>query len=210
MSNRIQYMKNHVKMLMMAAAVATAQVQLANAQTYTVPGTADPWLADGGNDTYGGDPANTDLAPFQSPVFAGGVTPGGTITWSATGNTGNTPAVGSFGPNGGGETSYVATPSNPVFAALPSFSAPLSSLIGVFTGPGYADVFEMGAAGSTVVPIGATDFYLGNMDGYQWNNNSGAFTVALTGVTAPDGGMTFGLLGGALVVLRAFRRKLAC
>jgi len=44
------------------------------------------------------------------------------------------------------------------------------------------------------------------MDGYQWNNNIGAFTVA---VNVPDGGMPLGLLGGALVALQAIRRKLA-
>jgi hypothetical protein len=199
-------MKNHVKALMIAAAMA-AQAGLANAQDFTVPGTADPWLANGGNDTYAGDPANTDTTPAESPVLVGAVIPGTTINWSATGSTGNTPIPSGDGPNGGALSMYVATPSDPVFAALPSFSAPINSLIGVFTGPGFADVFEMGAGGSTVVPIGATDFYMGSMDGFQWNNNSGAFNVVLS---APDGGMTVGLLGGAMVALQAIRRKLLC
>jgi hypothetical protein len=48
---------------------------------------------------------------------------------------------------------------------------------------------------------------MGSMDGYQWNNNSGAFNVYVT-ESAPDGGMTIGLLGGAIVALQAIRRKL--
>jgi len=168
-------------MVMMAAALAMAHIEPVNAQKFTVPGTADPWLADGGTDDYNPGNGNLDTTPAESPVFFGAVSAGTTLNWNATGSTGNTPTVSSYGPNGGPETTYIATPSNPIFASLPSFSAPFSSLIEVFTGPGYGDVFEMGSSGNVVVPVGATDFYLGNMDSCQWNNNSGAFNVTVGG-----------------------------
>jgi hypothetical protein len=200
-------MKNHLKVLMIATVAAAAQVQLAHAQTFVVPGTADPWLANGGTDDYLPGNGNLDTTPAQSPVAFGAVTPGGTISWSATGSTGNTPTPGNAGPNGSTIATYIATPSDPIFAALPTFSAPVNSLIGVFTGPGYADIFEMGDGGSITVPAGAADFYMGSMDGYQWNNNSGAFDVNIS--TVPDGGTTLALLGGTLLGLQVLRRKLS-
>jgi len=32
-----------------------------------------------------------------------------------------------------------------------------------------------------VIPVGATRFFLGSMDGYGWDNNSGSFTASVTG-----------------------------
>jgi hypothetical protein len=56
-----------------------------------------------------------------------------------------------------------------------------------------------------------------------WGNGPGSYTLfdasdteyygangAATLTAVPDGGMTFGLLGGALVGLQALRRKLFC
>jgi hypothetical protein len=85
-----------------------------------------------------------------------------------------------------------------------AFSAPINSLIGVWEGSGVGIPFEMGASGSAVVPAGATELFLGSMDGYQWNNNLGSFQV-----TIPDGGLTAGFLGSALLGLGALRRKLS-
>jgi hypothetical protein len=207
-------MKNHVKMLIIVAAVVTAQVQLTNAQTFTVPGTADPLLPNAGDtDNYTGISGdNLDTLPAESPVLFGSVTPGQIINWSATGSTDNDPGPSGLGPNGGfGNTGFLATPSDPIFfdtSNFGSFQAPFNSLIGVFTGPNYAELFEMGASGHITIPVGATELYLASMDSYQWNNNYGAFTVTVAN-GVPDGGMTFGLLGGALVVLQGIRRKLS-
>ena len=196
-----------MKALLIAASVATAHVAVAN--TLTVPGTADPLLAGGGTDIYGGDPANTDSTPNQSPVFAGSVTAGTTINWSATGTTGNDPSQVGTSPNGDGTpVGFTATIIGGSLAYSPAgFTAPINSLIGVFTGSGSADVFYMGTSGSVTVPAGATGLFLGSMDEYQWNNNVGSFNVNVSGV--PDGGMTISLLGGALVGVGALRRKLS-
>src|ERR1035441_2795895 len=73
----------------------------ANANTVVVPGTSDPWLAGQptGASASLGDGVG-DYAPAQSPVYAGSVTPGATITWSASGLVGNGPTETQFGPNG--------------------------------------------------------------------------------------------------------------
>jgi len=204
-------MKTPMKALLIAASVATAHVAVAN--TLTVPGTADPLLAGGGTDNYGSGPANYDSTPAESAIFAGYVTGGSQITVSATGSTGNTPSISGVGPagSGGNYTFSAVLTGGADFAALSAaagaFSAPLNSLIGVFTGPGVAEFVDLGASSTVTVPAGATGFYLGSMDGYQWNNNSGSFTVDVTGANVPDGGTTAGLLGGALVGLGALRRK---
>lgn len=212
MSEQIKYMKNQVKMLLIAAAVATAQIQVANAQ-FTVPGTADPLLPNvGDSDDYNPGNGNLDTTPAQSSVLFGTVTPGSTISWNATGSTGNTPTISGYDANGDPSdvTGFAATPSDLIFIPTGNFStfqAPINSLVGIFIGSGGADFIEMGSGGSAVVPAGADEFYMGSMDGYQWNNNSGAFNVYVT-ESAPDGGMTIGLLGGAIVALQAIRRKL--
>jgi hypothetical protein len=55
-----------------------------------------------------------------------------------------------------------------------------------------------------VVPFGATRLFLGPMDGFEWNNNSGALTVTAAPVPEPTTLTLFGLgLAGAL------RRRLA-
>jgi hypothetical protein len=185
--------------------VATVLISgTAYAGTYVVPGTADPWLANGGMDTYAGDPANTDTVPAYSPVTAGSVIGGSLISWTATGATLNMPGTPTGDPNGGVLTAYVATLSGESFP-IPAETFPINSLVGVFTGPGFALPFEMGASGSYVVPAGATELYLGSMDGYQWNNNVGSFNVTVNGV--PDGGSTFAMFGLAILGCAGWCRK---
>ena len=62
-----------------------------------------------------------------------------------------------------------------------------SSLDFTTLSPGLKQVFFIGdglSAGSTTqqfyVPPGATRLFLGAMDGYEWNNNSGAFELAVS------------------------------
>ena len=53
-----------------------------------------------------------------------------------------------------------------------------------------------------VVPFGATRLFLGPMDGYEWNNNSGSLAVTVSAVPEPA---TLTLVGLGLV--GAFRRR---
>jgi hypothetical protein len=56
-----------------------------------------------------------------------------------------------------------------------------------------------------VAPAGATRLYLGTMDGYSWNNNTGSFGVTVSAV--PEAGILL-LLGCSLLSLAGFRRVL--
>jgi hypothetical protein len=192
-------------------AVLSTMVVAVNAATYTVPGWADPWLANGGVDpAYGGEPAdypfakpdNTPYAtPDSSPIPFGSVSPGNSINWTAWGEVGHPgePA----GPDGDtSQPNYSRV--NGALNGIPDFSAPINSLIGVFTGPGFAEVFLMGSSGSKIVPVGADALYMGTMDAYGWGNNIGAFTV---NASVPDGGSTLALLGGAMAVLSGMARR---
>ena len=173
----------------------------ANAAVFTVPGTADPWLANALIDNEG-TPELPDVAPDQSPVLAGSVVPGSTVEWSATGEVGHPgdPA----GPDGSSVlvSRFLVGPANGINDLR---NTPICSLIGVWALAGGGGVaFFMGASGSAVVPAGATELFLGTMDGYGWANNIGAFTVEVNGV--PDAGATAGLLMLGLGLL-AFSRK---
>jgi len=55
-----------------------------------------------------------------------------------------------------------------------------------------------------VAPTGATRLFLGSMDGYEWNNNSGSFNVEMTVVPEPATYAAF--LGAATLGVVAVRR----
>ena len=146
----------------------------ARAQSFTVPGTSDPWLANGVIDNIG-TPEPPDVAPTESPVSAGSVTVGDTLMWSASGLVGHPGDI--AGPDGaaGVIVNHMIGANN----GIPDITAPIDSLIGVFTGPAFGQIFIMGSAGTITVPAGATAFYMGTMDGYGWANNIGQFDVKL-------------------------------
>ena len=56
-----------------------------------------------------------------------------------------------------------------------------------------------------VVPAGATRLFLGTSDGYEWNNNGGAFNVTVAAV--PEAAAVLMGLSGVLTVLLAGRRR---
>jgi hypothetical protein len=184
--------------LAMFAAAASA-----SAVSVTVQGTSDPWLAG----MPSGSPASVnDHAPGQSPapVTGLGSLSGGYVTFTnVTGGVSFTPACcGSI--EGGGFISHtpgaenglsnVTAPVNSLVGVFlddtqPSLSAAPGALD--FTGnlnfstlnPALRQVFFIGdgQAGSLAqqffVPTGATRLFLGTMDGYEWSNNSGSFTL---------------------------------
>ena len=203
---------------------------LASNAQIVVPGSSDPWLAGQPNGTTA---SSGDIAPDQSPVYAGSVTPGSTITWSATGLVSYEGGAPFDGPNG--ELGYPFTdPAQNGIAGVAN--APIDALLGVFLGPGapggvapgaldfgaigltYSgltpsvdQVFYMGdgSGQSLIVPTGATRLFLATMDGYGWYNNTGAFDVTLQNVTpAPDGGSTMAMLGVAFGLLGFVLRKI--
>ena len=204
------------------AFVAQAQV--------TVPGTSDLWLAGQPNGTTA---SSGDVAPAQSPAYAGSVVAGTTITWSATGTVNYVPATPVDGPNG--ETgNNLDDPAQNGIAGLDN--VPVDALIGVFLGPAvpsnpaptaldfagaytYTDLtpgvdqpFFMGdgSAQSVIVPTGGTRLFLGTVDGFGWYNNAGAFEVTFSNVTSPvpDGASTMALLGAAFGMMGLVRRKM--
>jgi hypothetical protein len=190
-----------MKSLITAAMMALAMT--AYAVSYTVPGDADPWLATGIIDNIG-TPEPPDTAPDQSPVLVGAVSTGDTIFWNAYGEVGHPGEV--SGPNGAGDTSRNIGGYN----GIPDLTAPICSLIGVFTfGPDSGQAFFMGDNGSTVVPAGAVDFFLGTMDSYGWANNIGQFEVDITirSSSVPDAGSSIALVGLACTMLGALGRK---
>jgi len=206
---------------------------VANAQV-VVPGSSDPWLAGQLNGTLA---SGGDVAPDESPVYAGSVTAGSTVTWSATGLVFFEPNIPSDGPNG--ETGYRTSDAYGAQNGLSAvYNVPVDGLMGVFLGPGVPSgtapagldfsggaisytslsplvdqVFYMGdgSVQSLVVPTGATRLFLGTMDGFGWYNNVGAFNVTLQNVTTtvPDGGSTMAMVGVAFGVIGYVRRKIS-
>jgi len=59
-----------------------------------------------------------------------------------------------------------------------------------------------------IAPTGATRLFLGTMDAYEWNNNSGSFSVTLTAIPEPATYAAFlGVATLATVAIRRYRRK---
>ncbi|HEV2652055.1 MAG TPA: PEP-CTERM sorting domain-containing protein [Rhizomicrobium sp.] len=201
---------NLFKSLFATAALLTFGIGAASAGTIIVPGTSNPFLAGAsiGNSVNNGD---TDSFAADAPPSID-VTPGQTFSvLGVTGLVSNGPCCALVGPNGGAGIGSSPFTANGFTALVQSYSnLPINSLIGVFYGPNPADpgvdtVFEIGSGpASFIVPTGATKLFLATVDGYQWNNNEGAFTVSYTlgGVPEPAAWIVmltgFGMLGFGL------------
>jgi hypothetical protein len=196
-------------------AVLSSNPARAQSVNLTVPGTGDIWLAGQPNGTTIPFPGGgSDVAPAQSPVQVSlTLSPGGTLTFSATGTTGGAGcATPPTSPDGCG----VVTTAGAAGLGLSGYSGPVA-LIGVFldatttpsgTGPATLpnnqtfatlspllnQVFFIGdgltgtGSGTTqtfTVPAGAARLFLGSADGPGGNfNNTGSYSVTVTQAAA--------------------------
>ena len=167
--------------LFLASAMVLAS-GAANAATFTVNGTANPFLAGAASGQTIALNGFTDTAPADSPV-AVAVTAGQTLGITATGSVGNCGGCSSPNPNGGGATASSAITGGTYSTFVNGYaSLPINSLVGVFNGINGGNVFFIGASDLSIpVPVGATELYLGTVDGYQWSNNEGSFSVDVAG-----------------------------
>lgn len=218
-----------LKLLLCAIAPFAAVMPRAEADvtTFSVPGTANLWLAGQLNGTT----LLGDTAPAQSPVNAG-VTflAGSTVTFNAPLGSGDFAT-----PDGGASLTQTA------HFGLSGITANAGALIGVFLNnsvPSDANpapaTLDFGAGGLTrdftslspalnqvffigdgktsgnivqqfTVPAGATRLFLGNLDSSNWNTNTGSILVNLTYTPdapgVPDTGSSLALLAVALTAL---------
>jgi len=105
------------------------------------------------------------------------------------------------GSDASGQTAGTLIGENYGLWSMDGFSAPYGALVGEINGGPY---FLVGTSFSGTASAAGT---LGLMywDSY-YGDNTGSITA---NVSAPDGGLTIALLGGALVGLQALRRKLS-
>lgn len=173
-----------------------------------VPGTSDPFLAGMPN---GSACCMGDSAAAESPVYAGAVTGGTTVTFTdVTGSVSNDPSVPRYGPNGNvgllvDILTYEGVSAINNIAGY--INAPVDALVGVFLNsqvpmsnpmpadldfssptltPQLQQIFFIGngSLGPITVPTGATRLFLGTVDGYGWYNNTGAFDVTVNGLSS--------------------------
>jgi len=195
------------------------------AVTITVAGTSDPWLAgmpDGSTASFVDvAPAQSpvqvlglSLIPGQTLNFSasGGVKNGPPLPL-------HDPDGGSFVSHLPGSENGISDITAPINSLLGVFldnsqtnltAAPGSlnfSSIGLnfsslapqvkqvfFIGDGLTGT-NSGAVQNFIVPTGATRLFLGTMDGYEWNNNTGSFSVTVQAVPEPSTIFGLGVLG---------------
>ena len=225
------------RIFMAALAVAGGlSPSLAAAQSVFVPGSSNPFLA-GAPDTTAC--CSGDSAPGQSPALAPvSVSGGQTLTFSATGLTDGA-GTGSTGPDGAytfnmADYGTGIAPANGVGvlglvgvfldAGVPSggsqpgaldFSSGLNFLS---LAPGLDQIFWIGdgltgtgsgAVQQFIAPTGATRLFLGTVDGFQWNNNTGGYDVSISSVRSavPEPATWAMMLAGFGMVGVAMRKR---
>ena len=201
-------MKRLILALSTVAALTLLSAGLTVAGTVVVPGTSNPFLA---GMPSGSACCNGDTAPAESPVYAGAVTAGTTLTF--TGVTGGVSYAGGTptdGPNGnsGYLIDTLAYEGVSTINNIAGFTnAPADALVGVFLNaslptfnaapavldfstptstPQLQQIFFIGdgSLGAIAVPTGATRLFLGTVDGYGWYNDTGAIDLTVNGLSS--------------------------
>jgi hypothetical protein len=180
------------KFVVFASALVTFALSAAQASAgtmFSVPGTSDPFLAgmpSGSTCCYG------DSAPAESPVYAGAVTGGETITFtnvtgsvSYAGGTPTDPPV--------GDVSYLIDTASyegglTVINGIAGYTnAPADALIGVFLGPGNPTLtpasVELDLSAGTLDPGLQQVFYIGDGFGYEKTSGTTLDFTAPAGAT---------------------------
>jgi len=111
---------------------------------------------------------------------------------------GGVPGTAETGPDGDPNfPNYTTNPEYDCFG-ISLLTAPLGSLVGVFTGadgPGLNDPFLIGASATFLVPTGATTLYFGLHNGREWSDNVGALEVTAQCIPEPSTLIIWSLLG---------------
>jgi hypothetical protein len=164
-------MKNLFFSTIVGASFASLTLVANAGDVVVVPGTSDPWLAGWPNGTTA---SSGDIAPDESPVYAGSVTGGSTITWSAFGLVANGPTQFPAGPNGDianvngyGLLSHDGGAENNISDIL---NVPVDALVGVFLGAGVPagtapsplDFSIIGLNYTSLAPVVDQVFYMGD------------------------------------------------
>lgn len=201
-----------------------------------VPGTANPWLAGMPNGSVGGNGYDTAPNQSPVLASGTPLQPGDRLTFTAAGEIDHIGGAGgpdglasqvySRMPGAENGISDINCPidallgvflddSQPSLQLAPGgldYSAAASRDFLTFS-PVLRQVFYIGDGFNSnnkqqefVVPAGATRLFLGVMDGEQWSNNTGSFTVNMVAVPEPS---TLGVCGlaGLLTLKRRSRRS---
>jgi len=198
-----------------------------------VPGTAKIWLAGmpDGTDAGGGDFAPNQSPSLVTGIT---FHDGGLLRFFAYGNVANGPNKTLWGPDGSNPSSHnfgaqfgmsdLGAPLNSLVGVFLTGVEPylvlppptltwgaqsfgqylnLSPLLQqpFFIGDGWTD---QGKKQTITVPNGATRLYLGTLDGVEWNNNIGEFSVNVESTPEPS---SLVLLGSALVAVGLYGRR---
>ena len=197
----------------LAAVLAVPGLAMASSANVSVSGQANPFTA---GQTAGFACCGGDVTPGQSPTLVPLVVAGGDVlSFAATGLTDGA-GTGATGPDGAyvfdmadygtgvaGADGVTVLSLVGVFldASTPSLGTQPGRLNFNVLGlnfaalaPGLGQIFFIGDGvdSSSVTqlftaPTGATRLFLGTVDGFQWNNNSGAYDVTVN-LTAGNGG----------------------
>jgi hypothetical protein len=189
-------------------AVVLFGANAASAATIIVDGQADIFLA--GQSSV---PSFTGGAGLLPPSFA--VIGGDTLNITASGLINCCSGAPNVGPDGAAGISDISAYGN-----VGAYSGPVTPLVGAFDVGSQWAVFVIGSdLSGLVVPVGATELYLGVPDALGFNDapgyysdNSGSFTVNIDSVgvvatSAVPEPLTLSILGAGLVGAAAMRRR---